>query len=200
MRLKLKVEKNFKTKGFNRHGFRIPLKYLILYKIYVMLKVGVLGAGHIGKIHLKLLQQSEKYQLVGFFDPDIANGQKVAKEFNYNYYEQLDKLMDAVDVVDIVTPTLSHYNCAIKSITKGKHIFIEKPITNTGEEAEHLRLLVSENNGALLKECKTNLIFDAINKFILMDYNKLIDMKTASVEKIKEEFLWNNVIEKYIEK
>ena len=111
-----------------------------------MLKVGVLGAGHLGKIHLKLLQQSEKYQLVGFFDPDIANGQKVAKEFNYNYYEQLDKLMDAVDVVDIVTPTLSHYNCAIKAITKGKHIFIEKPITNTVEEAEHLRLLVSENN------------------------------------------------------
>ncbi|MEC8536290.1 MAG: Gfo/Idh/MocA family oxidoreductase, partial [Bacteroidota bacterium] len=59
-----------------------------------MLKVGVLGAGHLGKIHLKLLQQSEKYELIGFFDPDIANGQKVAKEFNYNYYEQLDKLMD----------------------------------------------------------------------------------------------------------
>ena len=146
MRLKLKVEKNFKPQGFNRHRFRIPLKYLILYKIYVMLKVGVLGAGHLGKIHLKLLQQSEKYELVGFFDPDIANGQKVAKEFNYNYYEQLDKLIDAVDVVDIVTPTLSHYNCAIKAITKGKHIFIEKPITNTVEEAEHLRLLVSENN------------------------------------------------------
>lgn len=146
MRLKLKVEKNFKTQGFNRHRFRIPLKYLILYKIYVMLKVGVLGAGHLGKIHLKLLKQSEKYELVGFFDPDIANAQKVAKEFNYNYYEQLDKLMDAVDVVDIVTPTLSHYNCAIKAITKGKHIFIEKPITNTVEEAEHLRLLVSENN------------------------------------------------------
>lgn len=146
MRLKLKVEKNFKTQGFNRHRFRKPLKYLILHKIYVMLKVGVLGAGHLGKIHLKLLQQSEKYELVGFFDPDIANGQKVAKEFNYNYYEQLDKLMDAVDVVDIVTPTLSHYNCAKKAITKGKHIFIEKPITNTVEEAEHLRLLVSENN------------------------------------------------------
>ena len=111
-----------------------------------MLKVGVLGAGHLGKIHLKLLQQSEKYELVGFFDPDIANGQRVAKEFNYNYFESLDDLIEAVDVVDIVTPTLSHYNCAIKAITKGKHIFIEKPITTTVEEAEHIRLLVSENN------------------------------------------------------
>lgn len=111
-----------------------------------MLKVGVLGAGHLGKIHLKLLQQSEKYDLVGFFDPDIANGQRVAKEFNYQYFENLDDLIDAVDVVDIVTPTLSHYNCAIKAITKGKHIFIEKPITNSVEEAEQIRLLVSENN------------------------------------------------------
>jgi len=111
-----------------------------------MLKVGVLGAGHLGKIHLKLLQQSEKYDLVGFYDPDLANGQSVAKEFNYTYFEQLDALIDAVDVVDIVTPTLSHYNCAIKAITKGKHIFIEKPITNTVEEAEHIRLLVADNN------------------------------------------------------
>ena len=111
-----------------------------------MLKVGVLGAGHLGKIHLKLLQQSEKYDLVGFFDPDIANGQRVAEEFNYHYFENLDDLIDAVDVVDIVTPTLSHYNCAIKAITKGKHIFIEKPITTTVEEAEQIRLLVSENN------------------------------------------------------
>ncbi|MGB0186822.1 MAG: Gfo/Idh/MocA family protein [Flavobacteriaceae bacterium] len=111
-----------------------------------MLKVGVLGAGHLGKIHLKLLQQSEKYDLVGFYDPDIANGQSVAKEFNYTYFEHLDALIDAVDVVDIVTPTLSHYNCAIKAITKGKHIFIEKPITNTVEEAEHIRLLVADNN------------------------------------------------------
>jgi predicted dehydrogenase len=111
-----------------------------------MLKVGVLGAGHLGKIHLRLLQQSEKYELIGFYDPDIAIGQSVSKEFKYTYFEQLDSLIDAVDVVDIVTPTLSHYNCAIKAITKGKHIFIEKPITNTLEEAEHIRLLVSENN------------------------------------------------------
>ena len=111
-----------------------------------MLKVGVLGAGHLGKIHLKLLDQSSKYDLIGFYDPDIANGQRVEKEFDYKYFEQLDDLIDSVDVVDIVTPTLSHYNCAIKAISKGKHIFIEKPITNTLEEADHIRLLVSENN------------------------------------------------------
>ena len=110
------------------------------------LKVGVLGAGHLGKIHLKLLNQSEKYDLVGFFDPDEAHGEKVQNEFRYKYFSSIEELIDSVDVVDIVTPTLSHYTCAIKAITKGKHVFIEKPITNSVEEAEHIRLLVNENN------------------------------------------------------
>ena len=110
------------------------------------LKAGVLGAGHLGKIHLKLLQQSEKYELAGFYDPDASNGKKVESEFGYKFFNSLEALIDAVDVVDIVTPTLSHYTCAIKAITKGKHVFIEKPVTNTVEEAEHIRLLVSENN------------------------------------------------------
>ena len=56
-----------------------------------MLKVGVLGAGHLGKIHLKLLKQSEKYELIGFHDPDIAIGQSVAKEFKYTYFENYVK-------------------------------------------------------------------------------------------------------------
>ena len=122
-------------------------KIIVLHKINKMkLKAGVLGAGHLGKIHLKLLQQSEKYELTGFYDPDESNGKKVEHEFGYPYFSSLESLIDAVDVVDIVTPTLSHYTCAIKAITKGKHVFIEKPVTNTVEEAEHIRLLVSENN------------------------------------------------------
>lgn len=111
-----------------------------------MLKAGVLGAGHLGKIHLRLLNQSDKYELVGFFDADEDNAKKVAKEFGYKRFESLDELIDHVDVVDIVTPTLSHYDCAKKAISKGKHIFIEKPITNTVEEAEHIRQLLAEHN------------------------------------------------------
>lgn len=111
-----------------------------------MLKVGVLGAGHLGKIHLRLLNQSEKYELVGFYDPDEINAKKVAAEFGYSYYENINNLIDAVDVVDIVTPTLSHFDCAKKAIEKGRHIFIEKPITNTLEEAEEL-LQLSEKYG-----------------------------------------------------
>lgn len=110
-----------------------------------MLKVGVLGAGHLGKIHLRLLNQSDKYDLVGFYDPDEINAKKVAAEFGYTHFENINTLMDAVDVVDIVTPTLSHYECAKKAITKGKHIFIEKPITNTLAEAEELLKLTQEH-------------------------------------------------------
>ena len=110
-----------------------------------MLKVGVLGAGHLGKIHLRLLNQSEKYELVGFHDADEINAKSVVDEFGYQYFESLEKLIDSVDVIDIVTPTLSHYDCAKQAIKKGKHIFIEKPITKTVEEAEGLRTLVAEH-------------------------------------------------------
>ncbi len=111
-----------------------------------MLKAGVLGAGHLGKIHLRLLNQSQKYDLVGFYDADKSNTKKVSKELGYHYFKTIDELIDAVDVVDIVTPTLSHYECAKQAIAKGKHIFIEKPITNTVEEAEHIRELLAEHN------------------------------------------------------
>ncbi len=111
-----------------------------------MLKVGVLGAGHLGKIHLRLLNESEKYELVGFYDPDAINAKKVAAEFGYTYFENINTLIAAVDVVDIVTPTLSHFDCAKKAIENGKHIFIEKPITNTLSEAEELLALEQKHN------------------------------------------------------
>lgn len=110
-----------------------------------MLKVGVLGAGHLGKIHLRLLHQSKKYKLIGFYDPDTANSKKVSDEFGYTFFEDIEDLMHAVDVVDIVTPTLSHFDCAQKAIQKGKHIFIEKPITNTLEEAQQLLELAEKH-------------------------------------------------------
>jgi predicted dehydrogenase len=109
-----------------------------------MLKAGVLGAGHLGKIHLRLLQESEKYELIGFFDPFTENAQKVAKEFGYKLFDSIEALIDAVEVVDIVTPTLSHFECAKMAIEKGRHIFIEKPITKTVLEAEAIKTLASQ--------------------------------------------------------
>lgn len=113
---------------------------------FFMLKAGVLGAGHLGKIHLRLLQQSSQYELVGFYDANPEYAKKIVKEFGYTYYDSIDALIDAVDVIDIVTPTLSHHECAKKAILKGKHVFIEKPITNTVAEAEELIALAKEHN------------------------------------------------------
>jgi predicted dehydrogenase len=111
-----------------------------------MLKVGVLGAGHLGKIHLRLLQQSNKYELVGFYDENPENAEKISQEFGYKKFDTIAKLIHAVDVIDIVTPTLSHFKCAKVAIKSGKHVFIEKPISNTVEEAEEIIALAKEYN------------------------------------------------------
>lgn len=103
-----------------------------------MLKIGVLGAGHLGKIHLKLAKESDQLDLVGFFDPDKENAKTVEEEFGYHAFSSVEELIEHSDIVDIVTPTLSHFECAKKAIEAGKHIFLEKPIANSVEEAEEI--------------------------------------------------------------
>ncbi len=109
-----------------------------------MLKIGVLGAGHLGKIHIKVIKNIPAYELVGFFDPNGAAAIDAAQKLGIKKFNSIDELIDAVDVVDIVTPTLSHYDCASRALKKSKHIFIEKPITNTIEEAKTLMALAQE--------------------------------------------------------
>ena len=109
-----------------------------------MLKAGLVGAGHLGKIHLKLLNQSEKYDLVGFHDKDIENSKKLEAEFGYKFYENLDELLDKIQVLDIVTPTFYHHDYAKIAIERGLDFFIEKPVTQTLEQAEEIIQLCNE--------------------------------------------------------
>lgn len=109
-----------------------------------MLKAGVIGAGHLGKIHLKLLQQSTEWELVGFYDASPKAAKAITKEFGYKAFDSMDALIAACDMVDVVTPTLYHYECAKQVIEAGKHLFIEKPITHTVAEAETIRALAKE--------------------------------------------------------
>ena len=105
------------------------------------------------KFELSLLNQPLKciklipdFELVGFYDPDIEVVKKVTQEFDVKAFNSIEELIQSVDIVDIVTPTLSHYECAVKAIKESKHIFIEKPITHTIEEAKSLMNLAEEAN------------------------------------------------------
>ena len=109
-----------------------------------MLKIGVLGAGHLGKIHINCIKQIEAFDLVGFFDPAAETARQVETEMQLHCFDSIDALIDAVDVVDIVTPTIRHFECASKALAKRKHVFIEKPIVATPEEANALKKLADE--------------------------------------------------------
>ena len=111
-----------------------------------MIRIGVLGAGHLGKIHLRQIKEIPLYELIGFYDPDIAMSKAASAEIGVKYFENMDDLISNVDVVDIVTPTLSHFDCAVQAIKKGKHIFVEKPLTSKVEEGKKLVELVRSAN------------------------------------------------------
>jgi predicted dehydrogenase len=112
-----------------------------------MLKIGVLGAGHLGKIHIKCLSElTSEYELMGFFDLDLRNSAEVTEKFGIPRYDSVESLIEEVDVVDIVTPTLSHFDCAEKALRASRHVFIEKPLANTLEEARKLQTLAIEAN------------------------------------------------------
>ncbi|WP_144281083.1 Gfo/Idh/MocA family protein [Chryseobacterium echinoideorum] len=110
-----------------------------------MLKAGLVGAGHLGKIHLRLLKESTEYQLIGFHDKDAENGRKLETELGYKYFENFDDLLNEIEMLDIVTPTIYHYDYALKAIEKGLHFFIEKPVTQTLEQAQEIVSLCRKN-------------------------------------------------------
>ena len=110
-----------------------------------MIKIGVLGVGHLGKIHLQCLGQLHgRFLLTGFYDPDAGRAGEVEREFGLRRFGSVEELLAAVEAVDIVTPTVTHYELARTALEQGKHLFIEKPVTHTLEEARALIRLRDE--------------------------------------------------------
>ena len=109
-----------------------------------MLTVGVLGAGHLGRIHIKLLKELEGIELKGFYDPDEASCARVEAEFNLPLYASAESLSDAREALVIVSSTPAHFVNAQAALTRGRHVFIEKPLAATLEEARTLVSIVSE--------------------------------------------------------
>jgi predicted dehydrogenase len=111
-----------------------------------MVKIGVLGAGHLGKIHMRCALEVPELQLIGFYDPDDAAAADAVAKHGVQRWENLDDLIDACDALDIVTPTTLHHDVAQRCLRKFKHVFIEKPITTTVDEAKSLIALAKEAN------------------------------------------------------
>lgn len=110
-----------------------------------MLKVGVFGAGHLGRIHIQQWSVLPGVEITGFYDPDDDNAAKVITEFHLKRYIDPEALILDADAVDIVTTTTSHFDVAKACLHHSRHLFIEKPMTHTMEEAHALVKLVSES-------------------------------------------------------
>lgn len=110
-----------------------------------MLKIGVFGTGHLGKFHLQNWKEIPDTELVGFHDPDDTVASDVEQRFGLKRYHSTSDLMDAVDAVDIVVPTHLHYGLCEMAVRKGRHVFVEKPMTETMEQASNIVKLVRES-------------------------------------------------------
>jgi|SRR5450759_248319 predicted dehydrogenase len=111
-----------------------------------MLRIGIFGVGHLGKFHVNNWKDISSVEVVGFYDPADNNAALVSEQYQLKRFTNINKLLDACDAADIVAPTTSHYALCKSAILKSKHVFVEKPLANTMEEARELLKLAKEAN------------------------------------------------------
>jgi predicted dehydrogenase len=102
------------------------------------LRVGVIGTGMMGQRHCRVYSTLRRTQLVGVCDANPAAGNRVARQYDVTFYETLEDLLTNVDAVTLATPTPSHFDLAMRCLAQGVHVLIEKPVTETLEQAEKL--------------------------------------------------------------
>lgn len=110
------------------------------------LKIGVIGTGHLGNFHIKLLKEIVNCELVGIFDKDTTKAAEAAKSNQVKVFENLEELLANVSCVSIVTSTTAHYDIAKICLSLGKHVFVEKPITSEIWQADELVKIAKEQN------------------------------------------------------
>ncbi|HEY8398602.1 MAG TPA: Gfo/Idh/MocA family oxidoreductase, partial [Flavihumibacter sp.] len=103
-----------------------------------MLKIGVFGTGHLGKFHLNNWKEITGVELVGFYDPNDQVAEEVSRVYGIPRYQDPVALLQSIDAADIVAPTNYHFELCQLAIRNGKHVFVEKPLANTMEEAREL--------------------------------------------------------------
>ncbi len=111
-----------------------------------MIKIAVFGTGHLGKFHLNNWKEIDGVEICGFFDPNDDNAAAIENQYQIKRFTSAEELMELADAVDIVAPTLHHFELCEMAIRKGKHVFVEKPLANTMDEARELVKLAKESN------------------------------------------------------
>ena len=110
-----------------------------------MLKIGIVGTGKFGQNHARILTTMANIQFVGLYDKNMERAKEIAQKLNVSFYETLDELLDKIDALVVVVTTIYHYEIAKKALEKGISVFIEKPITETYEQAQELIAIAKEN-------------------------------------------------------
>lgn len=108
-------------------------------------RIGIIGAGHLGRYHIECIRRIEGFSLVGFVDADPDRAQQISAKYNVNAFPDIDTLLHSVDAVSIVTPTSTHFEIGMNAIAAGKHIFIEKPLTDTPETSNQLAVKLADS-------------------------------------------------------
>ncbi len=110
------------------------------------LRVGVVGVGHLGDHHARILSQIPGAELAGINDIDAGKGKRAAEKYGTRHFHDLSDLLKETDAVSLVVPTTAHYPLATTVLEGGKHLLVEKPITETVQQAEELIELAKKRN------------------------------------------------------
>ena len=111
-----------------------------------MLRVGIMGVGHLGKFHLNNWKEIEGVTIAGFYDPNDETAADVTGKYQLKRFDSVNSLLEVCDAVDIIAPTSQHFELCKAAITNGRHVFVEKPLANTMDEARELVKLAKEAN------------------------------------------------------
>ncbi len=108
------------------------------------IRIGVIGAGHLGQYHIECIERIEGFQLSGFHDVDESRAEQISAKYNVTSFEDIETLLGQVDAICIVTPTSTHFDLGMQVINAGKHVFIEKPLTDSPKTSSELALKIEE--------------------------------------------------------
>jgi len=117
------------------------------------IRVSVLGVGHLGKEHARVfaeLDRVHQVDFVGVFDANSINARHIAERFGVRAFESIEKLAEISDAVSVVTPTSTHHELGLWLLERGKHVLVEKPMTDNGAQAEEL-VRAAQERGLVLQ-------------------------------------------------